>query len=62
MKCPDCGRSTTRGMIEKIRVLGKQEPFEMEVVVIDCIGCGKTLGVFSIPLKLSDILITQPNS
>ena len=62
MKCPDCGRSTTRGMIEKIRVLGKQEPFEMEVVVIDCIGCGKTLGVFSVPLKLSDVLVTRPDS
>jgi hypothetical protein len=49
-------------MIEKIRVLGKQEPFEMEVVVIDCIGCGKTLGVFSVPLKLSDFLITQSDS
>lgn len=62
MRCPDCGRSTTRGMVEKIRVLGKKEPFEIEVVVIDCIGCGKTLGVFGVPLKLSDILITQSDS
>jgi len=62
MKCPECGRSKTRGMVEKIRVLGKKEPFEMEIVVVDCISCGKTLGVFSIPLKLSDILITQTDS
>jgi hypothetical protein len=62
MKCPDCGRSTTRGKTEKIRVLSEPETFEIDVIVISCIHCKRTLGVVSVPLRLKDILITQPNS
>ena len=57
MKCPDCGRSTTRGKIEKVRVLGKPETFEIDVIEISCIHCNKTLGVVNVPITLKDILL-----
>jgi len=53
MQCPECGNRTTRGTIEKVRVLGKPEAFQMEVVVITCVRCQKTLGVVNVPLKYS---------
>ncbi len=56
MKCPECGHRTTRGTIEKVRVLAKPEAFEMEVVVITCVRCQRTLGVVNVPLKYSYIM------
>jgi len=57
MKCPDCGRSTTRGKIEKVRVIGKEDAIEIDVIEIFCLNCKKTLGVINVPVTLSDILL-----
>ena len=57
MNCPDCGRSTTRGKIEKVRVLREPETFEIDVIVISCLKCNKTLGVVNVPITLKDILL-----
>ena len=57
MNCPDCGHSITRGKIEKVRVLSKPETFEIDVIVISCLHCEKTLGVVNVPLTLSDVLL-----
>jgi len=53
MKCPECGDSTTRGKIEKVRVLSKPEKFEIDVIVISCVHCRRTVGVVNVPLRYS---------
>ena len=57
MKCPDCGRSTARGKIEKVRVLGLQETVEIDVIEISCLKCNNTLGIVNVPITLRDILL-----